>query len=190
VREVQKSLRESVKLLIEDKITALKVGPVFKVLHDRIVTPGDGVILFQGMQEHTKESIKSLEGFDVAYIEEAQTMTRGSLEMLRPTIREPGSELWFSWNPRHDSDPVDKLLRGPAPPADSAVIHVGHADNPFFPEVLHEERAHDYENKRDRYAHIWDGDYEPMAIGAIWDRANLTLGARTRCPSWAALSSR
>ncbi|KKK83314.1 hypothetical protein LCGC14_2794610, partial [marine sediment metagenome] len=106
VREVQKSLRESVKLLVEDKIRGLGVGSWFKVLHDRIETPGGGVILFQGMQEHSKESIKSLEGFDVAYVEEAQTMTKGSLEMLRPTIRDLGSEIWFSWNPRSAKDPV------------------------------------------------------------------------------------
>ena len=105
VREVQKSLRESVKLLMEDKIRSLGVDGHFTMMSDSIRCPGNGVILFQGMQEHTKESIKSLEGFDVAYVEEAQTMSSGSLEMLRPTIRKLGSEIWFSWNPRHASDP-------------------------------------------------------------------------------------
>ena len=99
VREVQKSLKESAKRLIEDKIEALEM-PGFRVLTDRIITPGDGVILFQGMQDHTADSIKSLEGFDVAWTEEAQTLSSRSLEFLRPTIRKPGSELWFSWNPR------------------------------------------------------------------------------------------
>ena len=182
VREVQRSLKESVKRLIEDKIIALKVEHLFKVLHDRIECPGGGILLFQGMAEHTKESIKSLEGFDVAYVEEAQTLTAGSLEMLRPTIRKPSSELWFSWNPRHASDPVDNLLRGPAPPADARVVRTSYQDNPFFPAVLEEERAYDEQHKRDRYGHIWLGEYEPMAIGAIWDRLTLHQNRRAEAP--------
>ena len=187
VREVQKSLRESVKLLVEDKIRLLGVGSQFKILHDRIETPGGGVILFQGMQEHTKESIKSLEGFDVAYVEEAQTMTKGSLEMLRPTIRgregsKLKSEIWFSWNPRSAKDPVDALLRGPNPPEDSAVVRTNHKDNPFFPDVLKEERAQDEKHNRARYGHIWDGEYELMVVGAIWDRLTLHEGRRPALP--------
>lgn len=87
VREVQRSLKESVKLLIEDRIGGLEVGENFNILHDRIETPGNGLIAFQGMQDHTAESVKSLEGFDVGYVEEAQTLTIRSLELLRPTIR-------------------------------------------------------------------------------------------------------
>ncbi len=180
VREVQRSLRESVKLLIEDKIQSLGVGHLFTVLHDRIETPGGGVILFQGMQEHTKESIKSLEAFNVAYVEEAQTMTAGSLEMLRPTIREPGSELWFSWNPRAASDPVDMLLRGAVVPQDAAVVCSNYRNNPFFPEVLEDERAYDEQNTPTRYAHIWLGEYEPMAIGAIFHMANINEQRRPK----------
>ena len=166
VREVQKSLRESVKLLIEDKIAQFALQNQFRVMSDSIVTPGGGVILFQGMAEHTKESIKSLEGFDIAYVEEAQTMTAGSLEMLRPTIRKEyadgtKSEIWFSWNPRHASDPVDAFLRGSEPPPDAVVVRANYRDNPFFPEVLEEERAFDERTNPVRYAHIWDGDYEP-----------------------------
>lgn len=181
VREVQKSLKESVKRLVEDKIIALGVGHMFRVLNDSIVTPGDGVILFQGMQDHTAESIKSLEGFDIAYVEEAQTMTARSLEFLRPTIRKPGSELWFSWNPRHASDPVDALLRGEEPPPDSIVVRANYADNPFFPGVLEEERLYDETHNPARYGHIWLGEYEPAAIGAIWDR--LTIHQNRRAES-------
>ena len=173
VREVQKSLKESAKRLIEDKIDQFEVGSQFRVLTDSIVTPGGGVILFQGMQDHTAESIKSLEGFDWAWVEEAQTMTARSLEFLRPTIRKPGSELWFSWNPRHPTDPVDKLLRGEHPPQNSAVVRTSYADNPFFPDVLEAERLHDKANNPLRYAHIWEGEYEPAVVGAIWDRGNL-----------------
>lgn len=182
VREVQKSLKESVKRLVEDKIIALCVGDKFRVLNDSIVTPGGGVILFQGMQDHTAESIKSLEGFDIAYVEEAQTMTARSLEFLRPTIRKPGSELWFSWNPRHASDPVDALLRGPSPPPDSSVVRANYADNPFFPDVLEEERAFDERALPARYGHIWLGEYEPAAVGAIWDRLTIHQNRRPDAP--------
>lgn len=170
VREVQKSLRESVKLLIEDKIRTLAVGDLFEIRQDVIRTPGGGLIVFQGMQDHTAESIKSLEGFDWAYVEEAQTLTERSLEMLRPTIRKPGSELWFSWNPRHSSDPVDQLLRGMELPPDAIVINANYTENKHFPEVLDRERRFDYRNNPQRYDHIWKGAYEPQAVGAIWNR--------------------
>jgi len=102
IREVQKSLKDSAKRLIEAKLKKFKLGEKdgFKVFSDRIQTPGDGVIIFQGMQDHTAESIKSLEGFKRAWVEEAQTLSKTSLQLLRPTIRTPESELWFSWNPR------------------------------------------------------------------------------------------
>ena len=182
VREVQKSLKESAKRLIEDKIEALEM-PGFRVLTDRIITPGDGVILFQGMQDHTADSIKSLEGFDVAWTEEAQTLSNRSLEYLRPTIRKPGSQLWFSWNPRDATDPVDAFFRGMEPPKDALIERVSYEDNPWFPDVLEQERLHDLKTNPDRYAHIWLGEYEPTAIGAIWDRQTLHETRRQEAPT-------
>ncbi len=190
VREVQKTLRGSVKLLIEDKIEALGVGSHFHSMSDRIDTPGGGVMLFQGMADHTTESIKSLEGFDIAYVEEAQTMTAGSLEMLRPTIRktyEDGThaEIWFSWNPRSAKDPVDAFFRGPTSPPDSVIVETNYFNNPFFPEVLEMERSFDEQHSRDRYGHIWLGHYEPAAIGAIWNRLTLHDGRVKEAPEMA-----
>jgi phage terminase large subunit-like protein len=182
VREVQKSLKESVKRLIEDKIGAMGVGVQFDIRNDHIVTPGGGVILFQGMQDHTAESIKSLEGFDVAYVEEAQTLSARSLEMLRPTIRKDDSELWFSWNPRSAEDPVDKFLRGLNKPKGAVVVQANWKDNPFFPAVLADERDHDRTANPDRYGHIWEGDYEPAAVGAIWNRAMLHTWRKEKAP--------
>ena len=179
VREVQKSLKESVKLLLEDKIGSLGVGGNFGIFDSEIRSSGNGLILFQGMQDHTAESIKSLEGFDVAYVEEAQTMSARSLEILRPTIRKPGSELWFSWNPRNAGDPVDAFLRGPEPPPDAVVVKTNYFDNPFFPAVLEQERAFDEIHYRDRYGHIWLGEYEPAVVGAIWDRVTIHQGRRS-----------
>ncbi len=181
IREVQKSLKESVKLLLEDKIQAFGLGQEFDVQHDRIITPGDGLILFQGMQDHTAESVKSLEGFDIAYIEEAQTLSHRSLELLRPTIRKPGSEIWGSWNPRSADDPIE-FLRSANPPPDSVVVQANWRDNPFFPKVLEAERLHDQVANPDRYGHIWEGDYEPAAIGAIWNRANLHAYRKAKAP--------
>src|SRR3990167_9800589 len=170
VREVQKALRESVKRLIEDKILALNVSSQFRITQDMIETPGGGLILFQGMQDHTAESIKSLEGFNVAYVEEAQSLTERSLEFLRPTIRAPGSELWFSWNPTRRDDPVDVLLRGPSPPEGAVVVRVNYDTNPFFPLELERERRDYLVRKPERYEHIWEGAYEPAAIGAYYAR--------------------
>ena len=170
VREVQKSLRESVKLLIEDKIKKFDLGSQFKVMSDSILTPGGGLVVFQGMADHTADSIKSLEGFDVGYVEEAHTLTAKSLELLRPTIRKSGSELWFSWNPRHSTDPVDLFFRGPTPPPDAIIVRVSYKDNPWFPQELEDERAFDEKNNPARYAHVWLGEYEPQAVGAIWNR--------------------
>ncbi|MEO5329955.1 MAG: PBSX family phage terminase large subunit [Magnetococcus sp. THC-1_WYH] len=173
VREVQKSLKDSAKRLIEDKIASLRVGSQFNIQESRIVTPGGGIIIFQGMQDHTSESIKSLEGFTISWVEEAQTLSERSLELLKPTIRAPGSELWFSWNPRHQTDPVDKYFRGLYPPPAALIKHVNYDSNPFFPGELETERLHDQVANRDRYGHIWEGQYEPVAVGAIWNRETL-----------------
>jgi len=171
VREIQKSLKESVKRLLEDKIVAMGVGSQFRILYDSIITPGNGVIIFEGLIDHTAESIKSLEGFDVGYGEESQTLTSRSLELFIPTIiRKPGSELWFSWNPRDASDPIDLLLRGANLPEKAAVVQSNWRNNVFFTEESESVRAYDEINKPDRYRHIWEGDYEPQAIGAIWTR--------------------
>lgn len=159
IREIQRSLEQSAKRLIEDKIEALGVGKMFEVQRDRIITPGDGLIIFQGMQNHTADSIKSLEGYDRAWVEEAQSLSQRSLDMLRPTIRQQGSEIWFSWNPRKDTDPVDAFLRN-EPPPDSVVVECNWPDNPWFPDVLRDEMEWDKRRDPDKYVHIWMGGYQ------------------------------
>lgn len=184
VREVQKSLRESAKRLIEDKIHKMGLVNHFRLMNDEIRTPGGGVILFQGMSDHTAESIKSLEGFDIAWVEEAQTLSSRSLEFLRPTIRKEGSQLWFSWNARSPSDPVDVFFRGLHPPKDAIVIGpLTYKDNPWFPGVLENDRQWDEVNNRDRYAHIWLGEYEPAVSGAIWKRQFFHRNRRENAPT-------
>lgn len=160
VREIQKSLQQSVKRLLESKIDSLGAGAYFEVQESVIKSKrGTGVIIFQGMQNHTNDSIKSLEGFDRAWVEEAQSISQRSLDMLRPTIRKPGSELWFSWNPNAATDPIDQLLRGDNPPPGAVVVKVNWNDNPWFPEVLRKEMEFDRARDLDKFAHVWGGKY-------------------------------
>lgn len=159
LREVQRSLRESVKRLIEDKIEEFGLTS-FDCQREVTVTPGGGVIIYQGMQNHTAMSIKSLEGFDVAWFEEAQSASERSLTILRPTIRKPGSELWFSWNPQNESDPVDQLLRGPKRIEEATVVPVSYLDNPWLPDELKKEMEWDRDRDPAKYAHVWLGEYQ------------------------------
>lgn len=175
IREVQRTLAQSSKRLIEDKIQALGVGQGFKVYHDRISSPGDGLIIFTGMQDHTAESIKSLEGFRIAWTDEAQTMSGRSLSLLRPTIREEGSELWFSWNARRKSDAVDDFLRT-RKPDNAIVVKANWRDNPWWTSVLEAERKLELELYPERYGHTYEGEYAKAFEGAYF--AGLLAQAR------------
>jgi phage terminase large subunit len=160
VREIQKSLNQSVKRLIENKIKDLGVESYFDIQESVIKSRhGNGIIIFQGMQNHTADSIKSLEGYDRAWVEEAQSMSQKSLDLLRPTIRKPDSELWFSWNPNLPTDPIDALLRGDDLPPNSTIVEVNYRDNPWFPDVLKDEMEYDRARDIDKYQHIWMGGY-------------------------------
>lgn len=172
IREVQKSLKQSSKRLIEAKLNTLGLGEKdgFKVFNEVIQTPGDGVIAFQGMQDHTAESIKSLEGFKRAWMEEAQTISASSLNLLRPTIRASGSEIWSSWNARRKSDPVDVMLRGPEIPTGAVVVKANWQDNPWFTAELEQERLDCLRMQPDQYGHIWDGEYVTVSEGAYFAR--------------------
>jgi phage terminase large subunit len=182
IREIQKSLKESSKRLIEDKLAALGVGEAdgFKVFDEVIETPGDGIIIFQGMRDHTAESIKSLEGFRIAWVEEAQSMSATSLSLLRPTIRAQGSELWFSWNARRKTDPVDELLRGDDLPTGAVVVQANWRDNPLFPAELEQERLDCLRLDPDQYPHIWEGEYATVLVGAYYAKALAAAKAEGR----------
>lgn len=169
-REIQKSLKESAKRLIESKIEEYELGKLFDVQSAEIKTPGGGLIAFAGLQDHTSESIKSYEGFDVAWVEEAQTVSQRSLNLLRPTIRKPGSELWFSWNPRFDTDAVDKMLRGDEKPSGAVLVKANWSDNPWFPDELETERQDCIRQQPEHYDHIWEGGYAVVTEGAYYAR--------------------
>ena len=152
IREVQRTLAQSSKRLVESKIAALGVGRGFKIFHDRIAAPGDGLIIFTGMQDHTAESIKSLEGFHFAWVDEAQTFSARSLALLRPTIRVNGSEIWASWNPHRKSDAVDEFFRVKQP-TEAIAVKANWRDNPWWNAVLEAERQLELDLYPDRYGH-------------------------------------
>lgn len=168
LREVQKSLKFSAKKLLENKIQEMNAGSYFEVQDKIIYTKLGGVIIFEGMQNHTDESIKSLEGFDRAWVEEAQSLSQSSLDKLRPTIRKPGSELWFSWNPKKPTDPVDSLLRGGDPPPGAVVVKSLYSDNPWLPQVLQDEMEYDRRRDNDKFTHIWLGGYDKHSEARVF----------------------
>jgi phage terminase large subunit len=157
LREVQESLKFSSKKLLESKIEEYNAGYYFDVQDFVIKDKNGGIIIFQGMKDHTAESIKSLEGFRIAWFAEAQSASKRSLELLRPTMR-TGSELWFDWNPFKEDDPIEELenllMLSDKPPI---VVHANWKDNPWLPDDLMQEMAIDLKGDPDLFEHVWNG---------------------------------
>ena len=170
LREVQATLKDSVRQLIIDKLIARGVLHMFTVLVDEIRGPNGSIIILRGMQAFNADNLKSLEDFDIAWIEEAQTISARSLRILRPTIRKNGSEILASWNPRHDTDPIDVFLRQ-NPPDNAIVIPVGYADNPWLPDVVRDEIRHDFATDPEMAEHVWNGGYEFISEAAYYAAA-------------------
>lgn len=158
-REIQKSIRDSVKRLLDDKIDDFGFRDFYRSTDTEIVGANGTVFVFGGLRSNP-DTIKSLEGIDVAWVEEANRVSRRSLDILVPTVRKPGSEIWFTWNPEHSTDPVDVMFRGAkgAPPK-TKIARVNFDANPWFPEVLRDEMEWDKRRDPDKYAHIWLGEY-------------------------------
>ena len=170
IREVQNSIRDSVKQLLTDKISSLGVDGLFTILDQEIRCHNGSIIVFRGMQSYNATNIKSLEGFDIAWCEEAQSLSQHSFDMLRPTIRKPGSEMWFSWNPQYKTDAVDKFFRD-NPPHNAMAIQIGWQDNPYFMDTpLYLDMFNDYATDPDKAEHVWGGAYGSSqgAILARW----------------------
>jgi len=172
IREVQKDLTQSSKLLIEDKIAKLGLGPSdgFKIWKDRVELPKDGIIIFRGMNDYTAESAKSLERFTRAWIDEAQALSARSLSMLRPTIhRNNGAEIWASWNPTRKQDAIDHFFRGPmGAPRGAIVVRANWRENPFWSTGAEEERKLELERYPERYPHTYEGEYASAFEGAYF----------------------
>lgn len=161
-REIQKSIKDSVKRLIDDKIDAAGLGDKGSRFFDSTDTEINGangsLFIFAGLRTNVT-SVKSLEGADIAWVEEANTVSQNSLDTLIPTIRKDRSELWFTWNPKLPTDPVDKMFRSGEPPPDAIIIQTHWQDNPWFPEVLRKDMLWDKKRDLDKYLHIWEGEY-------------------------------
>jgi hypothetical protein len=169
IREVQRALRYSAKSLIESKIRALGVEHMFEILTSEIRRKGGtGVMIFEGMQDHTADSIKSLEDFKRAWVEEAHSLSERSLRLLRPTIRAAGSELWFSWNRESPDDPVDLFFREREGDAKVRVVEATYRDNPFLPPEMLEEAEDDRRVDPDMYEHVWGGGYFLGGSGRVY----------------------
>ena len=170
IREIQKSLKFSAKALIDEKIESMGVGHMFEVLTTEIRRKGgNGMIIFQGMQDHTADSIKSLEGFDVAWVEEAQSLSERSLKLLRPTImRKAGAQIWASWNPDQEDDAIEKLARALEADKKAAIIHVNYNENPFLNEEALEEIEADKLRYPEDFDHVYLGGYNLRAEARVF----------------------
>lgn len=172
LREVQKDLAQSAKRLLENKLIEHRLGEPdgFRVYEDCIQTPGDGLIIFKGMNNYTADSIKSLEGYKRAWWEEAHTATMKSINLLRPTMRAPGSQMWWSYNRNKKSDAVDIMFSGDDLPTGAVVIDANWRDNPWFTPELEQERQDCMRMQPEQYDHIWEGGYISVADGAYFAR--------------------
>lgn len=167
-REIQKSIKDSVHKLLGDQIQSLGLGKFYEVQNAVIRGANGTEFLFAGLSDLTAESIKSFEGVDIVWCEEAQAISKRSWDILIPTIRKDGSEIWVSMNPELDTDETwQRFVLNPAP--DSVVIAINYPDNPWFPEVLEKERQHAKASMPDAdYQNIWEGKCRPAVIGAIY----------------------
>ncbi len=166
-REIQRSIRDSSKRLLDDRIAALGLKGRYRSTAEAIRGRNGSLIFFAGLRSNP-ESIKSMEGIDIAWVEEAATVSQASLDILTPTVRKPGSELWFSWNPRQPTDPVDAMFRAGPPRPDAILRRVSFDDNPWFPDVLEAERLWDQQHDPEKYAHVWGGAYQLHAEARVF----------------------
>ncbi len=166
-REIQKSIKQSVHQLLTDQIQSLGLGQFYEVLETEIRGKNGSLFSFAGLAMHTVESVKSFEGMDRVWIEEAQSVSDKSWAILTPTIRKPESEIWLTLNPDLDTDPTYQRFIVNTPP-DSLVIAINWKDNPWFPDVLDREREHCLKTMPDQYDNIWEGKPKSVVDGAIY----------------------
>jgi len=155
-REVQKSIKDSVKRLLDDEIERLGVRRAFTSTETEIRGPNDSLFIFAGIRGNAN-AIKSIEGITTFWGEEAQAISQASIDTIVPTIRAPGSRLIWTYNPDLETDPIDVMAMNPPP--NSICRTINYDDNPWFPDVLRAEMEFDRERDYDKYLHIWRGQY-------------------------------
>lgn len=168
-REVQKSIKDSVHKLLKDQIAELQLGGEYQVLDTEIRGRNGTEFLFTGLADHTAETIKSFEGVDICWVEEARAVTKRSWDILTPTIRKDGSEIWITFNPELDTDEtyVRFIVN---PPPNCHVEFMNFMDNPWFPKVLEDERQHCQIVDPESYPTIWEGKCRAAVVGAIYSK--------------------
>ena len=169
-REIQKSIKDSVHRLLSDQIQAMGLGAFYEVLETEIRGKNGTLFLFAGLAQHTVESIKSFEGVDIVWPEEAQVVTKRSWDVLTPTIRKDGSEIWITLNPDMETDETYKrfVLGRPEESDDAYVVQMNWRDNPWFPAVLEKERQDTLNRDPENYQNIWEGQPKRVAEGVIY----------------------
>ena len=166
-REVQKSIKDSVHQLLSNQIQELGLGQFYDVLSTEIRGKNGTSFGFAGLSAQTRESIKSWEGLDRAWVEEAQAVSKRSWDILEPTIRKPQSEIWVSFNPELDTDETYKrFVLNPSPEA--VTVNINWDDNPWRSKVLDAARERMKVEAPDDYAHIYGGLCRPAVEGAIY----------------------
>lgn len=166
-REVQKSIKDSVHKLLGDQIAALGLEWFYQVLENEIRGQNGTEFTFSGLAAHTVESIKSYEGVDRVWVEEGQVVRKRSWDVLIPTIRKPGSEIWVTYNPELETDETHQRF-SVSPPPNSVVVELNYSDNPWFPAELEAERQHSKLVNPKDYDWIWEGKCKPAVAGAIY----------------------
>ena len=166
-RELQKSIKQSVHKLLKKQIDLLNLSHFYTVQEQSIKGINGTEIMFLGVKANPEE-IKSTEGITICWIEEGHSLTESSWDIIDPTIREEGSEIWISFNTRFKFDYLYKKFVVDTPPENALVLHTSYADNPYFPQVLRDQmelmKHEDYE----KYLHIWEGGLKSLAEGAIF----------------------
>lgn len=167
-REIQKNIQQSVHQLLSDQIEAMGLGAAFEILQTEIRGPHGSQIFFSGLSDITATGLKSFEGVDIVWCEEAQAISAKSWKTLIPTIRKEGSEIWVTYNPELETDPTHQFFVI-NPPPDCVSVLMNWTDNPYFPEVLKAEREHAEKTmKAEEYRNVWEGECLPAVSGAIY----------------------
>ena len=154
-RELQNSIADSVYSLLKNKIVDMKLDFFFTVYKDRIVGNNGSEFIFKGIHNNVSE-IKSMENISIAWLEESQSLSRESIDVIVPTIRAPGSILIFTFNPYKDNDPIYMEMKNAT--EDDLVIKANYSDNPWFPEELRLEMERDKKNDYQKYLWVWEGE--------------------------------
>jgi len=168
-REIQVSIADSVHKLLSDQIAALGLGGFYEVQQTTIKGANGSEFVFAGLRQQDVNKLKSFEGVDRCWVEEGQAVTKKSWDVLLPTIRKPGSEIWITYNPELDTDETHQRFAVKPPPG-AVVVQMNWRDNPWFPPELEAERQSTKERDPDGYENIWEGKPRRAVEGAIYLR--------------------